>query len=474
MDDFPKTASSRRRFLADAAAGMAAALLAARCHGSEPLSPAVREHIRSELAGIRPREEVLAQAREGIERYRKNDVRLTLVNTGGAPLAGLVVEVVQEQSAFDWGHAGAGSMRGEQGAAGPSPRTADFARLFNCTTAKCYWDERWHQPIEHEEGKRGTERFLDEVLWASTNGIRVKGHPLVWTVDKAVPKWLLEYDYPTQLKKLEAHVRAMIRCGGKLVTRWELCNEMLWEPSLRHVPERNWPHIENIPEILTYLEPAMRWAREENPDAVYSLNDYGLELTYQERVTAPRQRKRYVELVTEMQRRGCSPDAIGTQTHIGGWYPPGLFRRVLDDLAQAGLPIQITEFSANPRAEPRLEGLPPRDIDAAVVRYLGDMYTVAFGHPKVNHFTYWGGGRGDLLSQAGAGSPAYQALYELIRRQWMTRATLTADSGGVIALRAFQGDYALRYRDRYQALRTARYRVVPAQSSETTIIIEGC
>ena len=264
-------------------------------------------------------EEILEQARERIERYRKSDVRIRIVDRSGNPVSGVKVKVVQAASSFDWGCSMALELDEVEKDPLKQQITKRFTALFNTTTAKCYWDERWHHPIEHEEGVRVTRFFEQEMRWALANGINVKGHPLVWTVRKAIPSWMDKYPIDEQMKRLEHHVRSMIRLGGNLVQRWDLCNEMLWEPSLRNLPNRNWPHLETVDEILTYLEPAVHWAREENPYAVYSLNDYGLVERPEKAtdgVTSLQQRRRYLELVEEMKQRGCAPDAIGVQAHI--------------------------------------------------------------------------------------------------------------------------------------------------------------
>ena len=409
-------------------------------------------------------QEILDQARERIERYRKSDVAIKIVNGAGNPVSGLKVRVVQASSSFDWGC----SMAMELDEVDRDPLkkkiSGQFTNLFNTTTAKCYWDEGWHHPIEHEEGIRVTRFFEQEVRWALINGIRVKGHPLVWTVRKAIPSWMDKYSIDKQMKKLENHVRTMIRVGGHLVNRWDLCNEMLWEPSLRNLPSRNWPHLEPVEEILSYLEPAVHWAREENPHAIYSLNDYGLverPKHVTDGVTSLQQRRRYVDLVEAMKHRGCAPDAVGVQAHTGGWYEPGVFRQCLDDLSQTGLPVQVTEFWARAKANPDLKERSDEYVQDAIATYAANMYTVAFGHPAVTHFTYWGGGGID--TKTGEVRPMYKALYNLIKNTWTTKGDYVTDEGGVLSLRAFHGSYYLQYNDQLGNPKVQRFEVLPWQ-----------
>ncbi|MDA3961362.1 MAG: endo-1,4-beta-xylanase [Planctomycetota bacterium] len=279
-------------------------------------------------------------------------------------------------------------------------------------------------------------------------GLTVRGHPLVWTVPKALPAWLQKYPYEKQLAFLEHHVRSLIAATGGRVQLWDMVNEMLWEPSLRHVPERDWPHVETADELLTTIEPALHWAREEAPDARLVLNDYGLEVDFCQGVTAAEQRRRYVELITEMQRRGCAPDAVGTQAHVGKWFPMAAVQQTFDQLASTGLPLEISEFWAKPGAHPCPEGRDAAQREADLIRYCEQFYTLAFGHPAVEHLTYWGGE--EFFQRDGyEPSPLYEALDELINQRWRTRARITADEAGRVRMRGFHGRYALRWADRH-------------------------
>ena len=381
-------------------------------------------------------------ANENINKYRKGLLNLKLNDNKGNPAKGFKVFIRQNNHHFDWGYSGALEI------CGSGLRHEELSRniknLFNCTTAKCYWDERWHQPIEHKEDERIRDRFVNEIKWGKVNDLRIKGHPLVWTVSKAIPGWMDKYPYEKQLKILEEHVRDLIRTGSRDITRWDLCNEMLWEPSLRNLPERNWPHIESIDEILTYLEPAVHWAKDENPHAIYSLNDYGLVKTTAPGVTSAQQRKRYTNLVNEMKRRGCAPDALGVQCHVAGWYSANEFSTMLDDLAFAGLPLQLTEFWAKLKDCP-FPHLTENEKVYALLNYVEMIYTLAFAHPAVNHLTYWG--NDNWFDNEGRPLKLYNTIYELIKKSWTTKENVITDNQGEVSVEAFYGDYDLIYED---------------------------
>ncbi|MFP4096276.1 MAG: endo-1,4-beta-xylanase [Cyclobacteriaceae bacterium] len=384
--------------------------------------------------------EMRAQADEAIVQHRTADFTIRLLDGKRNPQPAQEVQIKLLNHHFDWGFSGAKTIDATDELS--QRQTYHFKKLFNCTTAKCYWDERWHQPIEHQEGKRITGRFESEIHWALANGLKVKGHPLVWTVRKAIPSWMDKYDYAVQLKKLEAHVRDLIRVGGQEVSQWDLCNEMLWEPSLRNLPHRDWPHLEPVDEILTYLEPAVHWAKEENPHASYVLNDYGLVKTNAPGVTARQQRQRYLALAKEMQRRGCAPDALGAQCHVAGWYSAQEFAALLEDLSEAALPLQITEFFGRQKDCPF--DVSEDEKAKARMAYVEMIYTLAFAHPSVHHFTYWGG---DWFDKNADPTPLYHVVHRLVKEKWVTELKLKAQATGEFKARAFYGDYVLIWKD---------------------------
>lgn len=407
--------------------------------------------------------EILSEAAGGIEKFRKSNVKLTVKDENNKPLRGLKINLVQQDSFFDWGLAFVGKIE-ERNDPVADKKMRHIRNLFNHTTAKCYWDERWHQPVEAGEGQRIYHVFRDEIFWGRANGMQVKGHPLVWTVRKAIPEWLDKYDHFKRLNILETHVRSLVRQGKGLVSSWDVVNEMLWEPTFRNYLQRNWPHIEPVDKIADYVATALEWVREEDPDAKLVINDYGLQETIHEEITAKQQRKRYINLAENLIKRGSAPDAIGTQAHVGGWYSPKVFKTSLDDLSKAGLPIQVTEFWAHFEDEPGIKNKSRQERLDALIRYITDCYTIAFGHPSVAHFTYWGGGK-HFFTEDGQPTPVYRALYNLIKKRWRTEFPAKTDNNGSIMFRGFHGRYIGQFYDQHGNINKFNFSVYPGQDN---------
>lgn len=315
--------------------------------------------------------------------------------------------------------------------------------LFNATTAKCYWEERWHQPIERYQGNRMYQLFQEEVAWGYENGLRVKGHPLVWTVEKAIPKWVFKYPYDQQLDFLKEHVQGLIEAGDGKVSRWDLVNEMLWEPAFKNIALRHWPHIDPIEDIADYIARSLEWARAIDPNAIYSLNDYGLVLTFVKKISAGDQRGRYLQLIEALKARNALPDAIGFQAHTGGKFPLGAFQRTMDHLAESQLPLQITEFWSKEKDFPATWSA--EKTETAMAEYIGNICTLAFAHPSVRHFTFWGNAQ--LFTAEGHPRKSYEVLYTLLKDEWNTITQAETNSEGKLNFTGFKGAYQLQIGD---------------------------
>ena len=431
--------------------------------------------------------DTLAAARANIERIRKRDVVLRLTDRAGRPLAHTPVEVVQKRHAFCFGdqlwHLDRLHRFGRAATDEGRAWTLRFADCLNAANALCYWTERPRNDgpkTEDVQGQPRVDSFLACVDWAAAQGLTVKGHPLCWSIPKCVPEWVKRYDYATRLKFLEVRVRGLIAGVRGKVAIWDVVNEALWEPAFRNLPQRHWPHLEDLDTIADYVQLALRWARDEDPDASYVLNDYGLTNDPADgppvaangtQVTAALQRRRLLDLLERLAARGALPNAIGLQSHTGGWLGHDRQWPVYDELAAAGLPIHITEFGATTR---HLEaaGVPQDEIDARRADYVANALTCAFGHPAVEAFFFWG-----FLDQAIRWGPhsshqlttLYTRVRGLIHDEWRTRESLTSDGDGTVRFRGFFGRYAVRRALADGTAVGALFRVAPCQSMPLTL-----
>ena len=150
------------------------------------------------------------------------------------------------------------------------------------------------------------------VSFARANGMKVRGHALVW--HKQVPDWLFRDPdgnpmTPTPankallLKRLDDHIRNVVMHFGDDVYAWDVVNEVIDENQPDGFRRNMWYQICG-PE---YVDRAFLAARAAAPNAKLFVNDY---LT-----TQPRKRDLLIRLIQDLKGRGIPVDGIGHQMH---------------------------------------------------------------------------------------------------------------------------------------------------------------
>ena len=173
--------------------------------------------IMAEDNGKAIEEMILANADKDIEKYRKSDVVIEVVDKKGRPIKNAEISLNQTSSDFLFA-ANVTLITGDLGGKIPiehyqyQPRFTTkeqedefkrkFADLFNCATLPLYWNS-----VEPDAGKPDYAA-VDRVLeWCKSQNIIVKGHTLVWTHPDNIPQWFRNLPVDEQRKALEKHVR---------------------------------------------------------------------------------------------------------------------------------------------------------------------------------------------------------------------------------------------------------------------------
>ncbi|MFP4106558.1 MAG: endo-1,4-beta-xylanase [Phycisphaerae bacterium] len=419
-------------------------------------------------AGYNPDEfsTTINEARANITKIRQRDVELRVLGRDGKPLADLPVEVVQTDSDFLWGDQLWGLDRRVRNGTQHQDDCKAYRRLLpeilNACAALMYWTERPRNDGPKSEEWQGYPQYDALqwcVDWGNSAGLTVKGHPLFWSIPKAVPEWVKKYDYETQMKFVEVRIRSITsRFRGK-IKLYDAVNEPMWEPAFKNLPQRDWPHLEDIGAIADYIEPVLRWARDEDPDADYLVNEYGLLAGDHEgkgvttsdgqKVTGDSQLKRFIQLLHELLDRGAAPDVVGLQSHTAGWGHHDKQVATYDAIGEAtNLPVHVTEFWAHTK-HLQDTGMSQDEIDHAQAEYVKNYVTCAFGNENVESFFFWGMS-GDLIRFRKNGgwetTIVFDEMKDLLRNQWRTRESLKTDGDGVVRFRGFRGEYSLRFR----------------------------
>lgn len=376
---------------------------------------------------------------DGIEKYRKGDAVLEVVDVGGKPVSGATVRLKQTGHEFLFG-----SNTFVLGQLKPDEKERRFEeaflRLFNFTTVPFYWAAtepeqgklRYAEPAPEIWRRPPPDRF---VAWAGKHGILLKGHPLLWHLHN--PSWLpkdpdvLRELYRKRFREIAARYAAKIPI-------WDAVNESLVCPATYPL----------YSEDRAYVGWAFHEAASLFPKETMLMINEVTSYNY------PPQVADYFAQIQRLLAQGARIGAIGLQYHYfrrreldkflaSPDNNPGRLLESYQKLGEFGLPLYITEITIPSAGEGGAA------LQEELVRA---HYRLWFSVPGMAGITWWNLGDGTALAseqEAQGGlldadlnpKPAYRALDQLINRDWTTRAETHTDTAGRSALRGFFGTY---------------------------------
>ena len=384
-------------------------------------------------------ERLLADAPARIEKHRKADAQIRVLDAAGKPAAGARVEVRQTRHAFlfgcnifGWGRLG--------NPADDDAYRRQFAQLFNYATLGFYWSA-----YESQKDQPGHDHAEAVSRWCREQGIAAKGHPLAW--NHSEPRWLP--NDPDEVLRLQLRrVDDCVKRFAGLIDRWDVVNEIVAYDRaefLRAAPKLTaaWKAAGQT----EFARACFLAARRAGPQATLLVNDFRTDPAYE----------RVIEKLVDAQGKPLY-DAIGVQSHMHShvWELAKTWA-ICERLARFGVPLHFTELtivSAETRPwrgenESRWPTKPEGEI--AQARAVERLYTLLFSHPAMEAITWWDfadrlawrNAPAGLLRKDLSPKPAYEALLKLIKNVWWTNTTVSADAAGRAAFRGFLGDYAV-------------------------------
>jgi endo-1,4-beta-xylanase len=173
------------------------------------------------------------------------------------------------------------------------------------------------------------------VAFAQANGMKIRGHNLVWQQD--LPTWLTQGNYSAADAAgiLQDHIATVAgRYKGKLIA-WDVVNEAI----AYGAPYGPQPSYWLTTLGSGYIDQAFRWAREADPVARLFYNDTGGE-------GLGAKSDAVYNLVAGMVNRGVPVDGVGLQMHttLSGAPSVSSLTANIQRLAALGLEVQITEM----------------------------------------------------------------------------------------------------------------------------------
>lgn len=378
--------------------------------------------------------ELLADAAKRIEQHRTREVVVALRTKGGRAVRGARVKVEQARHEFLFGCNAFGYDRGDS----EELKTAyaqRFAALCNAATLGFYW-----AAYEPEEGKPDYATTDRAVQWCQAQGITPKGHPLVWDHAVSSPNWLPP-DL-TEVGELSAErVKAiMTRYRGR-IELWDVVNEPrhLGNPHFRREARNHMAQWAAGLGPEAYTAGHLRVARQADPQARLTVNDYQVDAGY-------------LALLDSLKERGKFLfDVVGLQSHMhGAVWPLSRVWETCEMYRVLGLPLHFTEITvlSGPRLGPGENWGPTEPaLEATQADYVERLYTLLFSHPAVGAAIWWDLSDRGAWQRAAAGllradlspKPAYERLHALIKGRWWTKAQGETNAAGDYKLRVFRG-----------------------------------
>lgn len=381
-----------------------------------------------------------------IQEHRTGRSEITLLARDGSPLANTSVTLRQTRHAFNFGIICFHYDLGRETAY--NERLTD---VFNLAVHPFYWSG-----YEAERNVKPWEKYHKDVATRLRHrGFTSKGHPLTWHAE--VPAWV--NGTPAEVRDLSLQrIRQMVRDHAGLIDIWDVCNEPVYSTCWDF---ESTPFSDMLQHYgaVDFLKEAHAVAREANPQAILTINDYDSS-------------DDGLEFFQQCQDAGVDFDVVGLQSHMyAGEVPGGLnwehFTKYkgkaelwgsCERFSRFGKPIHFTELDIGSGIDKTWEGQEwKHDWDSTPegeqrqLEYAIDSYRTLFSHPAVDTITWWDfedpaflGAPIGLLHKGSHPKPAYFAVKHLIKDLWWTGPfDADTDENGAVSLDGFYGDYEI-------------------------------
>jgi len=193
----------------------------------------------------------------------------------------------------------------------------------------------------HPEEDRYTFEEADEIVaFARANGLRMRGHTLVW--HNQTPDWFFEdgrggkATKEAALARLRSHIRTVVKRYAGDVYCWDVVNEAVDDAGPGTLRATKWLDVVGP----SYIAKAFEFAHEADPKALLFYNDYN--------ESHPAKRERIYALVQSLVDSGAPIHGVGLQAHWNVYDPPlDDIRRAIERYASLGLRLHITEMDVS-------------------------------------------------------------------------------------------------------------------------------
>ena len=360
-----------------------------------------------------------------IEQYRKGTYTVRVVNQAGQAVPGATVRVRQRRHAFEFGTAFVSSRVLDQVNATNAVYREKLLDLFNAGSTEN--DLKWAPWTGEWGGSFSRQIALNGIAWAQENGLKLRGHVLVWPSTRNLPTALtarINANDPTIPATILSHIDDITTATKPYLNEWDVLNE----------PYDNHDIMDRYGN--QHMIDWFKRARANHPTAELYINDYGILSGGGLNVA----KQNAYETTTRYIRDGGGPvTGMGFQGHFSG-SGTGIPRiwEILQRYATAfpDLKFRITEFDHT------------TDDESLQADFLRDLLTIAISHPQMQGVQLWGFWAGAHWRSSAAmyrmnwdEKPNGAAYRDLVYRQWWTDVSGSSSATGTVTGRGFSGSY---------------------------------
>jgi len=240
---------------------------------------------------------------------------------------------------------------------------------FNSMTAE---NDMKPEPTEPNEGQFNWEAADRIANFARQNGIRLRGHCLVW--HSQIGAWMYN-DNPTKevfFQRMRNHIHAIVNRYKDVIYCWDVVNEAMTDDRNATDPYRQSPLYKIAGD--EFIAKAFEYAHEADPNALLFYNDYN--------ECDPVKSRRIYEMVKKMKDAGVPIHGIGMQGHYNIYGPTEkevddaikLYKQIVDHIHVTELDIRVNEEMGGQLRFSR-EGVAVSD---SIKQHLADQYARVF------------------------------------------------------------------------------------------------
>lgn len=395
------------------------------------------------------------RAKNNIERHRKREHSIRLIDKNGEPIAGARIKITQISHDFKYG--ANIFMLDEFKEAEINRRYRDtFSEYFNLATVPFFWEG-----TEPEQGKLRYDADSEKmyrrpptdlcVEYCEEKGILPKLHCLFY--DKIIPDWLPKNDSAEMWRLYEKRFAEIAERYSGRMYEFEATNEL--------ISAYFWKKCSILANEKDIGIRMWEMARRYFPNETLVINDTTPASVVKGNFGYP-----YYLMIKEFLSKGASIDKIGGQHHIfsgvdgtpvaddllksKGSLDPEIMIQGLERMAEFGKPLEITEVTI-PTVDDSEEA---EQLQAEMLR---ELYTLWFATPRMESVVYWNVAdftavvdgdewdenrcRGGLFNYDMTPKRSALELKRLFTEEWHTEEELVSDEQGVVRFRGFFGDY---------------------------------